>query len=145
MIIFVCILAYLAAINLIAYRAFAHDKKCAEANRGTLRDRGGTGQLLQRTPEGKLLFYAIIGGWAGAKYAQQKLRHKSYKQPFGKQLNDIAMIQGIMLCSITAIFAFLLLAAPDATARAQIAVQERLRVDAPPLISLRPPAARPAT
>lgn len=36
----------------------------------------------QRTPESSLHMLALLGGWPGALYAQQLLRHKSIKQPF---------------------------------------------------------------
>jgi uncharacterized repeat protein (TIGR01451 family) len=35
-----------------------------------------------RTPESTLHFLSLAGGWPGALIAQQKLRHKSKKQPF---------------------------------------------------------------
>jgi uncharacterized membrane protein YsdA (DUF1294 family)/cold shock CspA family protein len=36
----------------------------------------------ERTPENTLHMLALLGGWPGALYAQQLLRHKSIKQPF---------------------------------------------------------------
>ena len=35
-----------------------------------------------RIKESRLHCLSLIGGWPGALLAQQKLRHKSYKQPF---------------------------------------------------------------
>lgn len=35
-----------------------------------------------RTPENKLHFFSLIGGWPGALIAQRRLRHKSSKQSF---------------------------------------------------------------
>ncbi|MFT5702607.1 MAG: uncharacterized membrane protein YsdA (DUF1294 family)/cold shock CspA family protein [Desulforhopalus sp.] len=35
-----------------------------------------------RTPENKLHFFSLIGGWPGALIAQRRLRHKSRKQSF---------------------------------------------------------------
>jgi uncharacterized membrane protein YsdA (DUF1294 family) len=35
-----------------------------------------------RTPESTLHLFSLFGGWPGALIAQQKLRHKSKKQPF---------------------------------------------------------------
>lgn len=134
MFIFLAIVIYLAATSAIAYRAFARDKQFAIDN-------------VYRTPEANLLFYAIIGGWPGAKYAQHRLRHKSSKQPFGKQLNDIGMLQGAVLGTFAIIGAVLLLGAPDPSVRvaAEAFVPAQQPVPAPPHVSLRPPAARPAT
>lgn len=36
----------------------------------------------QRTPENTLHLLSLVGGWPGALVAQQKLRHKTIKQPF---------------------------------------------------------------
>ncbi|MBK6961274.1 MAG: DUF1294 domain-containing protein [Gammaproteobacteria bacterium] len=36
----------------------------------------------QRTPERRLHLLALAGGWPGALYAQQLLRHKSSKESF---------------------------------------------------------------
>mgnify|MGYP003681645592 CR=1 FL=1 len=140
------ILAYLAATSVIAYRAFARDKQLAEANRGIPRDKSYAAQRVSRIPEAKLLF-AIIGGWPGAKYAQRTLRHKSYKQPFVKQLNDIGLLHGAVLGTSAVVIAVLLLGAPapDAPVTAKAAAPEQQHAPAPPHLSLRPPAARPAT
>tara|TARA_R110002049_G_scaffold29859_13_gene101677 strand:+ start:716 stop:1165 length:450 start_codon:yes stop_codon:yes gene_type:complete len=142
------ILAYLAATSVIAYRAFARDKQLAEANRGIPRDKSHAAQRVSRIPEAKLLFFAIIGGWPGAKYAQRKLRHKSYKQPFGKQLNDIGLLHGAVVGTVAVVIAVLLLGAPpapDAPGTAKAAAPAQQHAPAPPHLSLRPPAARPAT
>ena len=141
------ILAYLAATSVIAYRAFARDKQLAEANRGLPRDKSHAAQRVSRIPEAKLLFFAIIGGWPGAKYAQRTLRHKSYKQPFVKQLNDIGLLHGAVLGTSAVVIAVLLLGAPapDAPVTAKAAAPEQQHAAAPPHLSLRPPAARPAT
>ncbi|KEJ90832.1 putative membrane protein [Sulfitobacter donghicola DSW-25 = KCTC 12864 = JCM 14565] len=72
-------LAYAALINLITFGVFAHDKRRAR-------------QSGRRVPEKRLLILAALGGWGGAKFAQQRLRHKSSKQPFGRQLNAIGVI-----------------------------------------------------
>ncbi len=74
--------AYLALINIKAYRAFAADKQKAIDKEW-------------RTPESTLLFWALTGGWPGAKIAQRRLRHKTYKQPFGRKLNRIPFYQAI--------------------------------------------------
>ncbi len=52
-----------------AYYAYAVDKKAS------LNDKW-------RTPESTLHALSLFGGWPGALYAQNRLRHKSRKQPF---------------------------------------------------------------
>ena len=79
------ITAYLALINIKAYRAFAADKQKAIDKEW-------------RTPEATLLFWALVGGWPGAKLAQRRLRHKTRKQPFGRKLNRIPVYQTITVC-----------------------------------------------
>jgi uncharacterized membrane protein YsdA (DUF1294 family)/cold shock CspA family protein len=54
---------------IITYLIYAKDKRAAEHSNW-------------RTPENTLHILALIGGWPGAMIAQQKLRHKSKKQPF---------------------------------------------------------------
>jgi uncharacterized membrane protein YsdA (DUF1294 family) len=85
--ILVAILAALALliVNLGAAMAFAHDKRLAVE--------GG-----RRIRESTLLWLAAIGGSPGALWARQRFRHKTRKQPFGTQLELIAMAQvGVML------------------------------------------------
>jgi uncharacterized membrane protein YsdA (DUF1294 family)/cold shock CspA family protein len=53
----------------ITYKMYASDKAAATRGSG-------------RTPENTLHFIALLGGWPGALIAQQRLRHKSSKQPF---------------------------------------------------------------
>ena len=55
--------------SLLTFIMYAVDKSAAQ--KGTW-----------RTPESTLHFLSLIGGWPGALVAQQKLRHKSKKQPF---------------------------------------------------------------
>ncbi len=55
--------------SIITYFTYAKDKKAAEHNSW-------------RTPENTLHILALLGGWPGAMIAQQRLRHKSRKQPF---------------------------------------------------------------
>lgn len=95
---FLLLLIYLAYANLRAYRAFADDKRFAINKE-------------QRTPEAELLRLARIGGWGGAKYAQQKLRHKSYKQPFASQLNKIGALHAATAVTLLTVF-FTLAVAP---------------------------------
>lgn len=130
----ILIILYFACVNLIAYRAFAHDKRCAIAK-------------TQRTPEASLLFWAAVGGWIGAKIAQHRLRHKTYKQPFGRELNNIGMVQGIVAGTLIVVIATLTFATPDLTKSvlASNVAPQAVQPAAGPLgISLRPPAVRPA-
>ena len=57
---------FASAITFIVY---AIDKTAARKGR-------------RRTPENTLHVLSLVGGWPGALLAQQKLRHKSKKQPF---------------------------------------------------------------
>lgn len=63
------LLAASVAMNLVAFMSYWHDKYAA-----------GTGQW--RTNEATLHFWSLAGGWAGAWFAQQALRHKSRKAEF---------------------------------------------------------------
>ncbi|WP_041522080.1 DUF1294 domain-containing protein [Gilvimarinus agarilyticus] len=56
-------------VSIFTYLLYAWDKSSAQHNR-------------RRTPEATLHWLALIGGWPGALFAQQHLRHKSRKQPF---------------------------------------------------------------
>ena len=133
----ITIFVYFVAVNLVAYRAFAIDKRKAINNE-------------RRTPEKTLLFWASVGGWIGAKVAQHRLRHKTYKQPFGSELNFIGMLQAACAVLLIGVFTALILVPtgvnfsrpPQTASPAPQAVQP---VDGQLLISLRPPAARPAT
>ena len=58
-----------AVLSLITYGIYSGDKQAAESGQ-------------RRTPENTLLLLALIGGWPGAAIAQQRLRHKTTKQPF---------------------------------------------------------------
>ena len=59
----------ISLINLISYWLYRQDKQAAQANQ-------------QRVPENTLHLWAFLGGWPAAHLAQQKLRHKTQKQPF---------------------------------------------------------------
>lgn len=93
-----CLAGYLTLANLLAYAAFALDKK--RARRGEW-----------RVPERTLLMLAMLGGWLGAKLGQHRLRHKTRKQPFRAMLN----LAGLVLPG--AIGASLLLSASPETVR----------------------------
>jgi len=63
------ICAFYLAASIITFAFYAFDKRAATNNR-------------RRTPESTLHVLSLIGGWPGAIIAQQKLRHKTVKQPF---------------------------------------------------------------
>lgn len=63
------ILTALVLINLATFYLYWRDKDAAVND-------------TQRTPEEQLHALAVIGGWPGAWFAQQILRHKTVKQPF---------------------------------------------------------------
>lgn len=140
MILLIPIVLYLGYINIATYRAFAADKRFAINKE-------------QRTPEATLLRMALRGGWLGAKLAQRRLRHKSYKQPFGSQLNIIGMVQAtsailfaLILSAVALVPTGSDLVIPAQTAPQAAVVQQAVQpADGQLRISLRPPAARPAT
>lgn len=138
LVLFLPVIAYLGAINIRTYRAFAADKQFAIKKQ-------------QRTPEATLLRLACIGGWGGAKIAQHRLRHKTYKQPFGRQLNAIGALQAASAMTLVLIFGLLSLVPPAYTinavsgaAQATDAGRALRPADAQLLILLRPPAGRRA-
>jgi uncharacterized membrane protein YsdA (DUF1294 family)/cold shock CspA family protein len=63
------VLWWYLGMSVVTFAFYAIDK--AAAQKGT-----------QRTPESTLQTLALLGGWPGALYAQQLLRHKSSKQSF---------------------------------------------------------------
>jgi uncharacterized membrane protein YsdA (DUF1294 family) len=75
--------AYLAAINLLAFFLFRQDKQAAMAG-------------ARRIPERALLGLAAIGGGLGAVAAQQMLRHKTRKEPFRTLLYLIVAAQAVL-------------------------------------------------
>ena len=79
------LLAWLLLWGVLTFLVFSWDKLCAR--------RGW-----RRISEARLLWLALVGGIAGAKYGQRRLRHKTYKQPFGRRLNQIAALWGLALC-----------------------------------------------
>ena len=70
----------LIAMNFLAFAAFGLDKHKAEI--GAWRVRGST-----------LLWLAFLGGTAGAYAGRAAFRHKTRKQPFGRNLFTIAVLQ----------------------------------------------------
>ena len=83
--------AWFGALNIGTYAAFAIDKRRAIA---------AATRRVQRIPESTLLMLAAAGGSIGAISAQQRLRHKTRKQPFA---NRLLIIAGLQIGIITAI------------------------------------------
>ena len=63
------VLGAAAGVNLLTVLVYAIDKNAAQAGQ-------------RRTRESHLHLLSLAGGWPGAWFAQQWLRHKSRKQPF---------------------------------------------------------------
>jgi uncharacterized membrane protein YsdA (DUF1294 family) len=63
------ILTAVVLLNLVTFYMYWRDKHAAINE-------------VQRTPEDWLHGLAVVGGWPGAWFAQQILRHKTTKQPF---------------------------------------------------------------
>lgn len=81
------LILYLAGINLVTVAMFAWDKRSAIK-----------GQW--RIPENTLLMLALAGGTPGAIIAQQRLRHKTRKQPFRSQLMLITGLHVVVLVAL---------------------------------------------
>lgn len=81
------LLIYALAVNLAAYAAMAIDKT-----------RSADGAW--RIPERTLLTLAAIGGSPGVVAAQQRLRHKTWKEPFRSRLLAIVALQLVALAAL---------------------------------------------
>lgn len=132
MVLFISVSTYLLFTNLTTYRLFANDKRYAIEKQ-------------RRTPEATLLFWAAVGGWLGAKIAQNRLRHKSYKQPFGRRLNHIGFMYALSLGAFIISSAAIVVLAQDGRLNDQPNTQIVSSGDTHLLISLRPPISRPAS
>lgn len=64
-------LLLISIMNAMSYWFYAQDKEAAQLGN-------------RRVPENTLHVLAFLGGWPAAWLAQQKLRHKTQKQPFRK-------------------------------------------------------------
>ena len=95
-------LALYFVTSLLTFIMYAMDKSAAQ--KGTW-----------RTQESTLHMFALIGGWPGALLAQQKLRHKSKKQPF----RFVFWITVLLNCCA---FAWLFTPSGSSTAHALIAL-----------------------
>jgi uncharacterized membrane protein YsdA (DUF1294 family) len=71
---------YFIAVNFAAFAAFGIDKARAEAG-------------AWRISEATLLGLALIGATPGAYAGRRAFRHKTRKQPFGRQLDGTLMLQ----------------------------------------------------
>lgn len=85
------LLIYVLAMNVLAYWAFARDKRAAING-------------ARRISEDRLLAIAFLGGSLGAKLAQRLLRHKIRTEPFRQQLNGILAVQILAFAAIYAIY-----------------------------------------
>lgn len=81
------LILYLTGINLVTFAMFAWDKR--SAIKGDW-----------RIPEKTLLMLALAGGTPGAIIAQQRLRHKTRKQPFRAQLILIAGLHVVLVAAL---------------------------------------------
>ena len=81
------LILYITGINLITFAMFAWDKYTAIK-----------GQW--RVPEKTLLMLALVGGSPGAIIAQQRLRHKTRKQPFRARLLLIAGLHVLLVVAL---------------------------------------------
>lgn len=73
----------IATINVMTYFTYAHDKQAAQAGE-------------RRVPENTLHILSFLGGWPAANLAQQRLRHKTQKQPF-RQIYFCTIVFNILL------------------------------------------------
>jgi uncharacterized membrane protein YsdA (DUF1294 family) len=132
MVLFISVSTYLLFTNLITYRLFANDKRYAIERQ-------------RRTPEATLLFWAAVGGWLGAKIAQNRLRHKSYKQPFGRRLNHIGFMHALSLGTFIISSGAIIVMTEDGRLTNQPNTQIVSSGSTHLLVSLRPPTSRPAS
>ena len=58
-----------------------------------------------RVRESTLISFAFLGGGIGAKLGQRVWRHKTYKQPFGRQLNFAVFLSAVLAILIGGLFA----------------------------------------
>lgn len=65
------VLLFISVMNAASYWFYAQDKEAAQNRQ-------------RRVPENTLHLLSFLGGWPAAWLAQQKLRHKTQKQPFRK-------------------------------------------------------------
>ena len=78
------LLLWLAAVNILAFGAFALDKMLAQR---------GAWRISERT----LLTLALVGGSPGAVAAQHVFRHKTRKEPFRSRLRRIVVLHLVVV------------------------------------------------
>jgi uncharacterized membrane protein YsdA (DUF1294 family)/cold shock CspA family protein len=74
-------------MSVLTFSLYALDKAAAQG--------GG-----RRTPESSLHILALTGGWPGALLAQQRLRHKTRKQPFGAIFWATVAVNSVALAAL---------------------------------------------
>lgn len=79
-------LAY-GCMSLLTYAVYALDKSAARRRR-------------HRVPERTLHLLALFGGWPGALFAQQRLRHKSRKTVFLRLFWLTVLLNGALLLGL---------------------------------------------
>jgi uncharacterized membrane protein YsdA (DUF1294 family) len=91
---------YIFLISFITYQLYAVDKHNAQKN--------GPSKVLKypRIAEINLHIMSIIGGWPGALYAQQTLRHKTIKNSFRNVFWITVIINIILLSVVFVVFGF---------------------------------------
>jgi len=100
------VLAALALMSLGAFISHARDKRAARLGR-------------RRTPERRLLAWALLGGWPGAWLAQRLLHHKTRKQPFQRWFRLAGWALGALLASVVGLVCLRAPMPPAQASRAQ--------------------------
>jgi len=77
------VLLFVSVINIMTYWFYAQDKEAAQLGS-------------RRVPENTLHIFSFLGGWPAAWLAQQRLRHKTQKQPF-RQIYFCTILFNILL------------------------------------------------
>ena len=78
-------LLFLSLMNVLSYWLYAQDKEAAQLGK-------------RRIPEQTLHIVDALGGWCAAWLAQQKLRHKTQKQPFRKIYFCTIILNILLIC-----------------------------------------------
>lgn len=78
-------LLFVSLMNVVSYWLYAQDKEAAKLGN-------------RRIPEQTLHLVDALGGWCGGWLAQQKLRHKTQKQPFRKIYFCTIIFNILLIC-----------------------------------------------